>query len=194
MPGRSSKALRPIDPQHDLMAAGRPAAARAFEFHDDWTLAITATRYELEEVKRTSIERAVVRMVVTPADEISVQALYRMRSAGQRLELKLPVVPPPGKLQFDTEPLRINGRPVTLERGQQGEYFVPLVDPNADRPFLLELRYTLPGDGRPAGSAGVPPGAGRAEGLSVRLPAAEQALLGGAGRGPRSSAGGSTRT
>ena len=32
------KALRPIDPQHDLMSPVA-AAARAFEFHDDWTLA-----------------------------------------------------------------------------------------------------------------------------------------------------------
>ena len=78
------KSLRPIDPQHDLMTPVA-AAARAFEFHDDWTLSIAATRYQLEEVKRTSIERAVVRMVVTPAKIISVQALYRMRSVQQRL-------------------------------------------------------------------------------------------------------------
>ena len=83
------KSLRPIDPQHDLMSPVA-SAARAFEFHDDWTLAIAATRYQLEEVKRTSIERAVVRMVVTPAKIISVQALYRMRSVQQRLAVRLP--------------------------------------------------------------------------------------------------------
>jgi hypothetical protein len=135
------KSLRPIDPQRDLMAPV-PSAARAFEFHDDWTLSITATRYKLEEVKRTSIERAVVRMVVTPAKEISVQALYRMKSARQRLVIHLPE-----GAAFDTQPLRINGRRVSLETGQKGEFFVPLVDPNADAAFLLELRYTLPGDG-----------------------------------------------
>ena len=135
------KSLRPIDPQHDLIAPV-DAAARAFEFHDDWTLAITATRYELEEVKRTSIERAVVRMVVTPAETISVQAIYRMRSVQQRLAVVLPE-----GTAFDTQPLRINGRPATLEKGGQNEYFVPLVAADADKPFVLELRYTLPGDG-----------------------------------------------
>ena len=30
-------------------------AARAFEFHDDWQFDVTATRYQLEEVKRTCI-------------------------------------------------------------------------------------------------------------------------------------------
>ena len=64
------------------------AAAGAFEFHGDWALRVVATRYKLEEVKHTSIERAVVRMVVTPADQVSVQALYRVRSGQQRLELK----------------------------------------------------------------------------------------------------------
>ena len=135
------KSLRPIDPQHDLMSPVA-SAARAFEFHDDWTLAIAATRYQLEEVKRTSIERAVVRMVVTPAKIISVQALYRMRSVQQRLAVGLPE-----GAAFDTQPVRINGRPVTLEKGQQNEYFVPLTNANADTPFVLELRYTVQGDG-----------------------------------------------
>ena len=135
------KSLRPIDPQHDLMSPVA-SAARAFEFHDDWTLAIAATRYQLEEVKRTSIERAVVRMVVTPAKIISVQALYRMRSVQQRLAVGLPE-----GATFDAQPVWIGGRPVTLERGQQNEYFVPLASANADTPFVLELRYTVQGDG-----------------------------------------------
>ena len=93
-------------------------------------------------MKRTSIERAVVRMVVTPAETISVQAIYRMRSVQQRLAVVLPE-----GTAFDTQPLRINGRPATLEKGGQNEYFVPLVAAGADKPFVLELRYTLPGDG-----------------------------------------------
>ena len=43
--------------------------------------------------------------------------------------------------------MRIDGRPVTLEKGQQNEYFVPLANANADTPFVLELRYTVQGDG-----------------------------------------------
>ena len=60
-------------------------------------------------------------------DEISVQALYRMRSARQRLQVVLPA-----GVEFDTDPARINGNPVTLQ-SQEGTYFVPLVDRDADK-------------------------------------------------------------
>ncbi len=138
--------LRPIDPRHDLMdgAAGLGAneAARAFEFHDDWALEITATRYKLEEVKRTSIERALLRIVVTRSEQLSVQAVYRIRSAHQRLALQLPTA-----ASFDTDPVRINGRPVSLERGKSDEFFVPLKGQSPDSPFVLDVRYTLPQGG-----------------------------------------------
>ena len=135
-------ALRPIDPQHDLIAEV-PGAARAFEFHEDWQLKITATRYQLEEVKRTNVELGVVRMVATRAGKVPVQALYRMRSAQQRLDVKLPT----GAV-FDTDPARINGRPVMLQGSDEADkYSVPLVDSSADESFLIELRYTVPGDG-----------------------------------------------
>lgn len=134
-----AKGVRPIDPQHDLMPdAGVAGAARAFEFYEDWTLAVAATRYKLEEVKRTSIERAVVRAVATRSKQISVQALYAVRSARQRLVVQLP----PGS-SFDTEPLRVNGKSVALESGGQDQYFVPLAGHDPDTPFVLELRYTL---------------------------------------------------
>jgi hypothetical protein len=134
--------LRPIDPQHDLMNGVQIAdAARAFEFHDDWSLSVTATRYELEDVKRTSIERAVLRMVVTRSDQIAVQALYRLRSAVQRLSVKLPE-----EAQLDGDSLRINGRAVPLEHGDKDEMFIPLVNQNPDQAFVVELRYTAPGN------------------------------------------------
>ncbi len=134
----------PIDPQHDLMPnTSIPGAARAFEFHDDWNLRLAITRFKLQEVKGTSIERAVLQMVATRSNQTSVRALYRMRSAGQRLALKLP-----GNVEFDNEPLRINGRAVALERGGQDEFFVPLVGLNTDTPFLMELRYSVPRGGR----------------------------------------------
>ena len=143
-PADEPTGLRPIDPQHDLMRGRKIAgAATAYEFHDQWALTVTATRYDLQEVKTTSIERALVRMVVTRSDQVSAQALYRMRSAQQRLTVQLPAG---DKVQFDTSPLRINGRSVTLERGKDGEFFVPLVGLAADEPFLLELRYTLPNE------------------------------------------------
>ena len=143
-PAAEPQGLRPIDPRHDLMpGASVPDSARAFEFHEDWTLAVKATRYKLEEVKRTSIERALVRVVATRSDQLAVQALYRMRSAEQRL----PVVLPAG-VHFDTQPLKLNGRSVQLERGDKDEFYVPLVGQNPDEPLVMELRYTLPGSAR----------------------------------------------
>ncbi|MGE3780257.1 MAG: hypothetical protein AB7F89_23915, partial [Pirellulaceae bacterium] len=133
--------LRPIDPQHDLMDGVRIGeVARAFEYHEDWSLALRATRYQLEDVKRTSVERAVLSMVLTRGGDVSVQAVYRVRSAVQRLLIQLPE----GR-QFDSDPVRINGRPVQPERGDTEEdLFVPLVGQNAMQPFVLELRYTVP--------------------------------------------------
>jgi hypothetical protein len=141
---REPQGLRAIDPAHDLMpGASVDGAARAFEFHDAWTLAAKATRYQLEEIKGTSIERALLRMVVTRGNQLSVQALYRMRSAEQRLAVQLPA-----QIEFDTEPLRINGRRVALERGAQDVFQVPLVGQNPDAPFVLEIRYTVPSEGK----------------------------------------------
>ena len=139
------KGLRPIDPQHDLMpGASVKAAARAFEFHEDWALTVVATMYKLEDIKHTAVERALVRMVVTRSGLISVQALYRARSARQRLRVRLPA----DFHEFDRDPLRINGRPVSLEHsGDRTTFFVPLVSLTPDEPFLLELRYTVKGAG-----------------------------------------------
>ena len=135
------KGLRPIDPQHDIRPAGR-RRRRGLRVPRRLGAAGHRHPYQLEKIKRTSIDRAVVRMVVTPAGEISVQALYRVESARQRLGITLP-----DEATFDTEPLRVDGRPVPLERGKLGEYFVPVLTANADEPFLLELRYTVKGDG-----------------------------------------------
>ncbi len=140
-PAGEPTGLRSIDPMHDVMAdAFVTDAARAFEFYNDWTLRLTATRYQLEEVKRTSIERALVRVVVTRSGHQGIQALYRMRSARQRLALRLPI-----EAEFDSQPARINGNPVALERGDQGQLFIPLVGQGPDTSFMLELRYSTPG-------------------------------------------------
>jgi hypothetical protein len=136
-----ARGVRPIDPQHDLMAGADAAGApRAFEFQEDWALTISATHYALQAIKTTSIERALLRMVVTRSDEITVQALYQLRSRRQRLAVQLPA-----GAAFDIDPLRINGQPVALERGEKGDYSVPLSGvAGSPAPFLIELRYTLP--------------------------------------------------
>jgi hypothetical protein len=142
-PSSQTSGLRPIDPQHDLMPGAEVSdASRAFEFHDDWSLAVNAKRYELEDVKRTSIERALVRMVATRSGQVSVQALYRMRSVAQGLAVQLPT-----GVEFDADPLRINGKVQPLKQSDDGTLFIPISD-SSDEPFLLELRYTVPGDHR----------------------------------------------
>jgi hypothetical protein len=172
------KGLRAIDPQLDLMpGATATDAARAFEFHDDWTLTLAATRYQLFEVKRTSIELALIRMLVTRSDQIDVQALYRMRSARQRLAVQFPPRVDPEQ-SFDAQPARLNGQPVTLERGDGQEFYIPLVGVKQDDLFLLELRYTIAGQSDVLDFPIFPddPAVGQVY-LSVYLPE-EQALLG----------------
>jgi hypothetical protein len=124
-------------------------AATAFEFQDAWELTLTATRYQLQMLKQTSIDHAILRMVITRSDRIAVQALYRMRSNRQRLRVELPDEIAEGKIALDTDPLRINGRRVALERGEDDRScFIPLLGINANEPFLLELRYTAAGGAR----------------------------------------------
>ena len=94
--------LRPIDPQHDLMpGASVPDAALAFEFHDAWSLSVAAARYQLEAVKHTSIERGLVRTVVTRAASWRCKCCIACGTPGQRLAVTLPA-----GVEFDTEPLR----------------------------------------------------------------------------------------
>ncbi len=137
-----SSGLRPIDPRYDLMpGTSFPDASRAFEYQSDWTMQIAATRYALEQVKQTSIERAFVRAVVTRSKRIGVHAAYRMRNARQRLTLQLPE-----GAEFDAQPLLINGQSVSLERGSADQLYIPLAGYDPTQAILVELRYTTPGD------------------------------------------------
>jgi hypothetical protein len=133
--------LRPIDPHFELPIDKLPApAAMAFEFVGDWSLTLVATRYELEDVKRTSIERAFVRMVVTRGAETAVQCLYRIRSAKQRIAIVLPAGVD-AKTAFNRQSLRVNNVPVSLETDGT-QYFIPLVGHTAEEVVLIDLRYT----------------------------------------------------
>ena len=133
--------LRPIDPQRDVPAGKLSVpAAMAFEFVGDWSLTLLATRYELEDVKRTSIDRAFVRMVMTKGNETSVQALYRIRSAKQRIAIKLPGAK--DEITLDRQSLKVNNQPVSLETDKT-QYFIPLIGHNAEESVLVELHYSV---------------------------------------------------
>jgi hypothetical protein len=150
-PAEGDKGLRPIDPQRDLMPGAEVTdAARAWEFQGDWQLALTATRYKPHDVKHTSIDRAFVRMVVTRGDQVAVQALYRLRSARQRIAIKLPGIDPSNSEQMDrgldSQSLRINNQPVNLESDQKTQFYIPLTGHSPDEEILVELRYTVDGN------------------------------------------------
>ena len=82
--------LRPIDPQRDIPAGKLSVpASMAFEFVGDWSLTLLATRYELEDVKRTSIDRAFVRMVMTRGKDFR-SSVVPDPIAKQRIAIKLP--------------------------------------------------------------------------------------------------------
>jgi|GEM_PF-2770982 len=141
---QAGSALTSIDPRHDLFfGTSIPDAAMAFEFQREWDLSVTLVRYEPVQVKDTSIERGWVRQVVTRGGEVSVQGLYQIRSVRQRLELRLP-----DDAEFTAQPLRLNGRSVPLERGQEGQVYLPLTGFQPEEALILEIRYTLPSVGR----------------------------------------------
>ncbi|MFO7906614.1 MAG: hypothetical protein R6U98_28415 [Pirellulaceae bacterium] len=143
-PAAGWEGLIPIDPHNDLRhEVNVENAAMAFTFVGDWSLRVRATRYELEPSKLTSIERAVIRVVALSQDKLSVQAIYRIRSARQRLSFRLP----PGAV-FDAQPLRINGKSITAERESDKTISAPLLEQDIDKTFVLELRYTTPGTPR----------------------------------------------
>ncbi len=136
----SSEKLLSIDPRFDLRDGLKmPDAAAAYEFHGDWSLNVALSRYQNAPVKSSSIERALVRMVQTRNGQISVQVACNLRSVRQRLELRLPT-----EARFDNNPLRLGNRIVPLEKGDEGQFFVPLVSLQQGENFLLELRYVLP--------------------------------------------------
>jgi hypothetical protein len=136
--------LRPIDPTTDLFGGRRAEdAVAALEYVGEWKLDVDVSRYELYDLKRSSISRSLVQAVWLRNDSLSVRAMYRVKSVNQRLVILMP----PGfdpETGFDSSPVRVDGEPISLERGAGGELILPLGNRDRDRELLLELRYTMP--------------------------------------------------
>ncbi|MDR1923374.1 MAG: hypothetical protein LBQ66_03275 [Planctomycetaceae bacterium] len=136
----STKGLKPIDPQGDIEASERVAdAVAAFEFYDEWELALLATRYKLEDVKRTNIELGLIRANLfysKSGSGLTAQALFKIRSVQQRLEM---ILPPQVKI---TE-VRLNNKPISLESDSTATFMIPLTSITPDTPFLLDVRYSV---------------------------------------------------
>ena len=138
-PKEGASGLRPIDPERDVDPAWRlEDAAMAFEFVGDWKLSLVARRYEPAPVTLTAVERGVVRAVVLPNGRLSIQAIYRVKSARQRLALRFPK-----DAEFDARPIRIDGTSVVPEQGTAGKLFVPLAGHDPNTAFVLEARYSV---------------------------------------------------
>jgi hypothetical protein len=160
--------LEPIDAQHELtLEADATDGARAFRYHGPWNLAITAVRYELAEIRHTSVERALIRAVVHRSTDnsqngMTVQALYRIKAAAgkQRLPISLPSGARITKSQ-------INNAPILLETENAAEgslYYVPLVGLDPQMPFVLEIQYSLSRNDEESGGGGHDSGQGDGDG------------------------------
>ncbi len=148
---KSMDGLRAIDPRFDLLpeinsrSAGSELsdvkqAASAFEYQGDWKLNVEATRFALQSISTTNIERAYLQATLTRSDQIAVQAAFRMKNARQRVALKLPV-----DAEFNSQPLRINGESASLERGTDGVFFIPMASSDPSKATLVELSYLYKG-------------------------------------------------
>ena len=142
--GTTISGLRPIDPTTDVFGGRRfEDAVAALEYVGPWTLNVDVARYELYDLKRSSISRSLIQAVWLRNDSLSVRAMYRLKSVNQRLVILMP----PGfdpETGFDSSPVRVDGQPTTLERGSSGELILPLGNRDRDRELLVELRYTMP--------------------------------------------------
>ncbi|MFO0943684.1 MAG: hypothetical protein U0930_23355, partial [Pirellulales bacterium] len=148
---KSMDGLRAIDPRYDLMpeinmkSAGTELAdvkqaAQAFEYQGEWRLSLEATRFALQAISTTNIERAYIQATLTRSDQIAIQAAFRMKNSRQRVALKLPV-----EAEFNSQPLRINGEVVSLERGVDGVYFIPMSSSDPSIATLVEISYLFNG-------------------------------------------------
>ncbi len=142
--GAEAEGLRPIDPSTDLFGGRRiDDAVAALEYVGPWSIQLDVARYELYDLKRSNIPRSLIRAVWLRSDQVSVQAVYRMRSVNQRIVINMP----PGfdpNVGFDSAPVRIDGQTIALERGAGGELIIPLGNRDREQELLMEVRYTMP--------------------------------------------------
>lgn len=112
---------------------------------------LTATEHEIQEVVQTVISRALVEIVQTEDETVTVRCRYQLKSSErQRLQLELP-----GKVQ----PLgvMVAGKQVSLERSPQGSatpgmemYYVNVArGGRSDEQFGITLVYRIPSERLP---------------------------------------------
>ena len=142
--GEETQGLRAIDPSTELFSGRKQDdVAAALEYVGPWRLSLQVSRYELYDLKRSSVPRSLVRAVWLRNQQLSVQAIYRVNSVNQRLTIQMPPGFDPAQ-GFDSTPVRLDGQSVAIERGQGNSIVIPLGNRDRDQQWLLELRYTMP--------------------------------------------------
>ncbi len=142
VPVQAVAQLRSIDPDHDLFNGRTFANANlAFEFHQDWALPVRITRYDLELIRPTAIERSVYRARLDQNNTLTVQAVLLAKSVNQRIEVRFPE-----GADLSSQPLKINGVESSLEyEGDEGsrKYYVALPNTNSNLPVVVEVNYRV---------------------------------------------------
>lgn len=142
--GEETQGLRAIDPSTELFSGRKQDdVAAALEYVGPWKLSLQVSRYELYDLKRSSVPRSLIRAVWLRNQQLSVQAIYRVNSVNQRLTIQMPPGFDPAQ-GFDSTPVRLDGQSVAIERGQGNSIVIPLGNRDRDQQWLLELRYTMP--------------------------------------------------
>lgn len=142
--GEETEGLRAIDPSTEMFSGRKQDdVAAALEYVGPWKLSLQVSRYELYDLKRSSVPRSLIRAVWLRNQQLSVQAIYRVNSVNQRLSIQMPPGFDPVQ-GFDSTPVRLDGQSVAIERGQGNSIVIPLGNRDRDRQWLLELRYTMP--------------------------------------------------
>lgn len=142
--GEETAGLRAIDPGAELFSGRKQQdVAAALEYVGPWNLNLLVSRYELYDLKRSSVPRSLIRAVWLRNQQLSVQAVYRVKSVNQRLTIQMPPGFDPAQ-GFDSTPVRVDGQPAAIERGQGNSIVIPLGNRDRDAQWLLEMRYTMP--------------------------------------------------
>jgi hypothetical protein len=147
-----SDGVRPIDPRYDLKLGSTETqiegAAVAMEFHQAWSVELDIHRYELESIELSAIELGVVDVQIAKGGKSRVHAVYRVKSAAQRIAVTFPK-----GAKIPNDPLSINGEAVGIEKGNTTDavesttYLIPLNTITPGEDFVLELKYSIESDG-----------------------------------------------
>jgi len=129
-----------------------PNGALAYRYSQQQNeLALTATEHEIQEVVQTVISRALIEVVQTQDDTITVRCRYQMKtSERQRLQLELPETVQPLGIMVAGKQVNLERSEAAAGRGNTQLYFVNVArSGSSDQPFSMTIVYRMPSKGLP---------------------------------------------